>query len=292
MDLKHGPSKFFLRHKVSLSLLAEDQRAGWVMRRQPRVWFHACRGPLIRGKQVLTHHLARKKVYGLVQRLLHAWLGLAACALVVSGLCGKFMECLVPKQSWLPLHIAIGYGLTIGLVLRIVWGLVGPREARFSSMWHAKTWMRILRTRKIKHETGWGHDPLASAAYLSFYACVGAAVLSGLLLAAIHYDRGPWAEQFFDDFSFHDLARLVHNIVLYLLAAFIFIHIAALARLEGKRGYPIAQAMLSSYQYRPLQTEEQNREHVTRESVSPDAWDAANPCSCRSCSGDSAALSP
>lgn len=195
-------------------------------------------------------HLQRKKVYGGIQRLIHAWIGLSVLALIVMGWAGKFMDQGPYPSQWIQAHIGLGYTLTVGVVLRIVWGIIGPEHARFSSLWS-------IRNRKKK--AGWGHEPLASISYLLFYACLLVAIVSGFFLAAIQYDQGPLARILFDDFSFHEIAFLFHDVVLYLSSAFVFLHIAALLFHEKERGYPIAQSMLSGYQYRP--TTQENHSH-------------------------------
>jgi cytochrome b561 len=186
-----------------------------------------------------THNLYRKKVFGGIQRLLHAWIALTVLGLVAMGWAGKFMDPGSGKLALSALHITLGYGLLLGLVLRIVWGFVGPEEAR------------LFRQSK----NNWGHEPLASISYLLFYFGLGLACLSGLLLAAIQYDRGIFAARLFDDFTWHEIITSAHDLVFYAVTVFILLHIGALIFHEKERGYPLAQAMLSGYQYRPSSSE-------------------------------------
>jgi cytochrome b len=202
------------------------------------------------------HELQRKKVFGGVQRLLHAWLGLMVLALVFLG----WLEKLRDVEPWRPLlaslHIGLGYGLIVGLVLRIVWGFIGPSEARFSGF--------FSRTRQR-----WGHEPLASYSYLMFYLALVIGCLSGLLLAAMEHDRGIFAAQFFDDFTWHGVLAITHDAVSYALSGFILLHLAALIHHEKDRGYPLAQAMLSGYQYRHSLREKKPYEQA--DSTPPDS---------------------
>ncbi len=203
-----------------------------------------------------THELHRKKVFGGIQRLLHAWIGIIVLVLIALGWADKMME----PGEWKPLlaslHIQLGYGLVIGMILRIVWGLIGPEEARF---------LKFLSRKSAR----WGHEPLASTSYLLFYSGLVLSCVTGLLLAAIEYDRGFFAFQFFDDFAWHELITLGHDLMLYALTAFIALHIGALIHHEKDRGYPLAQAMLSGYQYRPSTAE--NKSHEENSSSHPDS---------------------
>jgi cytochrome b561 len=206
--------------------------------------------------------LQRKKVFGGVQRLLHAWLGLVVLGLVCLGWLEKFLDPGPWKPMLASLHIGLGYGLIVGLVLRIVWGFIGPPEARFAHFFSRK------RQR-------WGHEPLASYSYLLFYLALGIGCVSGLLLAAIEYDRGIFAAQFFDDFTWHDTIAIAHDCVSYSVSAFILLHLAALIFHEKERGYPLAQAMLSGYQYRPSHTEYKAHENDPGSHSDPESQTAA-----------------
>lgn len=202
-----------------------------------------------------THNLHRKKVFGGIQRLLHAWIALTVLGLVVMGWVGKFMDLGSGKLALSALHITLGYGLLLGLVLRIVWGFIGPVEARLFK----------------QSKNNWGHERLASISYLLFYFGLGVASLSGLLLAAIQYDRGIFAALLFDDFTWHEIIIFAHDMVFYAVTAFIFLHVGALIFHEKERGYPLAQAMLSGYQYRPSSSEITHYEKT--HSVRPDTDD-------------------
>jgi cytochrome b len=54
------------------------------------------------------------------------------------------------SEHWRLVHVVLGYTLAGLLAFRIVYGLVGPRPARFSTMWRkvsgAKAWLKSLQT--------------------------------------------------------------------------------------------------------------------------------------------------
>jgi cytochrome b len=54
------------------------------------------------------------------------------------------------SEHWRLVHVMLGYTLAGLLAFRIVYGLVGPRPARFSTMWRkvsgAKAWLKSLET--------------------------------------------------------------------------------------------------------------------------------------------------
>jgi len=60
--------------------------------------------------------------------------------------------------------------------------------------------------------------------------------------------------------AFHEWTMNVHEAVLYVATGFTVVHITAMIVQEKKRGYPIAQAMVSGYQYRPNSSEDKGND--------------------------------
>lgn len=152
------------------------------------------------------------------------------------------------KLSLTDIHIGLGFALTLGFVLRVVWGLIGPKQARFKTLWCAVKSLAAGRSKKAHEE--FGYEPIAAFAYALLYLAVASAVLSGLLLSGMRYDRGPFAAILFDELTWHGWILGVHNVSLYAATLFFFAHIAGMIRHETRSGAPVAQSMISGYQYR------------------------------------------
>lgn len=196
--------------------------------------------------------LAREKVYGAIQRLLHWWIAALVVALTVMGWISKYIEPDVSRTVLIHSHILLGFGLALGLTMRILWGSIGPCHARLSALWYPSQWWQTLRRQYHPQDEHVGHHPIASLAYLALYGSLIISATTGLILAAIRHDQGPFAEIFFDDFCWHYLFLHVHDFVLYLTTSFIVIHIAGMIIHEQQTGRPTAQSMLSGYQYRTI----------------------------------------
>ena len=204
-----------------------------------------------------TLSLERRRVYDPFIRLLHWWNALAIVMLAASSQIAEWMEDGPYGDAGWQVHVVFGYVLALGLGLRVVWGGVGPASARWSDMWHPAAWREALRIRRLAHARGFGHDPLASAAYLGAFALMVLMVVSGLGLAAAEFGAGPLAGW---EKSLHDLRHTIkeaHELGFYLILGFIAVHIAALI-VHEKRGVPLAQGMVSGYQYRELAEREQD----------------------------------
>jgi Ni/Fe-hydrogenase 1 B-type cytochrome subunit len=204
-----------------------------------------------------TLSLERRRVYDPFIRLLHWWNALAIVMLAASSQIAEWMEDGPYGDAGWQVHVVFGYALALGLGLRVVWGLVGPASARWSDMWHPAAWREALRARRLAHGRGFGHDPLASAAYLGAFALMALMVVTGLGLAAAEFGAGPLAGW---EKPLHDLRHTIkepHEVGFYLILGFIVVHIAALIFHE-RRGVPLAQGMVSGYQYRELAEREQD----------------------------------
>lgn len=197
----------------------------------------------------------RRKIYDVILRFLHAWNGLAITGLLLTAWISELFEKGPGEKTIWLLHIFLGYALICGFFFRLLWGIFGPRYARFSELWHPGVWWQAIRHFQLtskKDSERFGHHPLASAAYISVFLITLGMSLTGLLLAAIEHERGPLASWFFDRVWLKHLFKEPHEVGAYLLLGFIVTHIAALIWHEWRNKVPVAQSMVTGYQYRAI----------------------------------------
>ncbi len=191
----------------------------------------------------------RQKVYDPVLRLMHMWNGVVILFLMMTIWVSELFEKGVGEDTLWQLHIYLGYALVVGIVSRLAWGLVGPRHARFTDMWHPAAWWHAIRNVDLQAKPRFGHNTLASGVYLAVYVLLVVMAITGLGLAAVEHSMGPF------DFWFGDMVWLKgvfeepHEIIYYFLMGFVVLHIAALIWHEHKDKTPLAQAMVTGYQY-------------------------------------------
>jgi len=240
--------------------------------------------------------LTRQKVYDPLLRLLHWGLALSVLAMIASSQAAEFFEDGPAEDSIWTLHIYAGYGLTTLLLIRIIWGLVGPRHARFSSFFQPAVWRKALGDRRLPQQAAGqvGHHPSGALAYLGVYLILTMMALTGLIMAGEEHHMGPLAatqlsapilpghvafadsdddndaegallgaraagehhgaageEEEEEESELEELAEGPHEFGFYLILAFILTHIGALIYFEHREKRPIAQAMVSGYQYIP-----------------------------------------
>lgn len=145
-------------------------------------------------------------------RMFHALFALAFAGAWTTG----------DSESWRALHVTLGYTMAGLLGFRIVYGLVGPRPARFSMMWRrvagAPAWLRAsLRQLARPRSIGWtqGRHLLLSATIVALLVGVAPLALSGY---ATYADwGGEWLEEVHESFANAMLALVgVHLTVLAL----------------------------------------------------------------------------
>lgn len=194
--------------------------------------------------------LEQRKVYDPALRLMHAWNGIAVLGLIATAMLAEAYERGGTEDRIWHIHVLFGYGLSLGLAARLVWGLLGPRSARFSDMWHPGVWKRALLSLRIPVSRRYGHNALASAAYLLVYLALGFMAATGLALAAIEQGSGPLTLWLFDAVNLKEVFKEPHEAIAWLVGGFVCLHFAGLYYHERIERIPTARSMLTGWQYR------------------------------------------
>jgi len=203
--------------------------------------------------ETLTYR--RHKVYDPVLRLIHAWNGLVILFLMATVWLSELFEKGVGEDTLWQVHIYLGYALVLGIVARLAWGIAGPQHARFSDMWHPAAWWNAVRHFNLQATPRFGHNQLASGIYLLVYTLLAVMAVTGLGLAAIEHSMGPFNSWFGDMVWLKELFEEPHEVIYSILMGFVVVHIAALIWHERKDRAPLAQAMVSGYQYQTNPTQ-------------------------------------
>ncbi len=94
------------------------------------------------------------------------------------------------------LHLAAGYGIAALLVLRVVWGLIGSRYARFGSFvrppHEIAGYLRDAVLMKARRHLG--HNPAGGAMILTLLAMLSATIITGAMMTTDAFWGAAWVE--------------------------------------------------------------------------------------------------
>jgi len=91
------------------------------------------------------------------------------------------------------IHIWVGYGLAALLALRLLWGLIGPPEARFSAFPPSPS-RALAHVREIAsgtRTTHASHNPLGALMAYAIWGCLAVIIATGMAMAPP--SAAPWA---------------------------------------------------------------------------------------------------
>jgi len=108
-------------------------------------------------------------------------------------LAGSFFIAYFSEGEWMGLHSWAGYLIVLLLGFRLIWGLAGPRHARFGDfVTHPLTVLRyggaVLRGRAERYI---GHNPAGGAMIVALLVMLLLTTLSGMALYGADAWRGP-----------------------------------------------------------------------------------------------------
>ena len=144
-------------------------------------------------------------------------------------LVSAFLIAYVTEEDFLTPHVWAGYLVLALIVIRILWGFVGPRYARFSSfVFSPRKIVGFLKdTFTFKAKRYLGHNPAGGAMILLMLLSLILTAVTGIAIYGIEENAGPLATvlssagEFWEDF-FEETHEFLANFTVFLVA----IHVA------------------------------------------------------------------
>ena len=163
------------------------------------------------------------------------------------------------------LHIYSGYSIVTLLILRLIWGFVGSKHARFSDFicGPADVMQYIHSLLRGKPKRYLGHNPLGGVMVLAMLAALLLTTFSGLKLYAEEEGKGPLANEvnftvvnsaYADDDDDDDekesedeLWEEIHEFSVNLMLLLIALHIGGVIYSSRVHGESLVMAMIKGY---------------------------------------------
>lgn len=193
--------------------------------------------------------IRRNKTYDPLLRILHWSLAISVLLLFITARISESFDHGTARDVVWHIHISVGYVLAVSFIVRVVWMFVGPKHARIADMFPLHTWIQMIKQKSISTHSGFGHHPLASIAYIVFYLVIFCFIITGFGLAAVEHQVGPLNSYIGDSVWLEEVFKEPHEALTLLIIGFTLLHLAALVWHEKKDGVPLAQSMISGYQY-------------------------------------------
>jgi cytochrome b len=142
------------------------------------------------------------------------------------------------------LHEWVGYGVVALVALRLVWGVVGTRYARFSAFPPSLSAARrhaMALIRGEREEPALSHNPLGALMVYNLFACMLLLGLTGWMMTLDAFWGVGWLEE-------------LHEIVANWAFASVVMHVAGVAVESWRSRVPLVRAMLTGWKELPPQS--------------------------------------
>ncbi|HEC26327.1 MAG TPA: cytochrome B [Gammaproteobacteria bacterium] len=176
------------------------------------------------------------------------------------GLVLAFTVAYLTEEDVLSVHILAGYVILGLLSLRLVWGFIGPRYARFSDFTYSLSSIRnfLKDTLNFRAKRYLGHNPAGGAMILLLIASLLLTSFTGLLLYAVAEQAGPLAGMITITSEFmREALEETHEFFANFTLFLVFIHVTGVIIESFMHRENLARAMVTGNK-RALNTNEVN----------------------------------
>jgi cytochrome b len=156
-----------------------------------------------------------------------------------------FAVAYLTEDDFLGLHVWAGYTVSMLLLFRLVWGLIGPRPARFSSFVRPPSavfeYLRAMLRFRAPHYLG--HNPAAGAMVVALLASLLLLTLSGMIIIAAE-GQGPLAGTFAAGLDAEWMEE-IHEFLANLTLLLVFLHVAGVVFSSFLEGQNLPRSMMT-----------------------------------------------
>ncbi|MFB6449458.1 cytochrome b/b6 domain-containing protein [Bradyrhizobium tunisiense] len=135
------------------------------------------------------------------------------------------------------IHIAAGYTIAGLLALRIVWGFVGPRHARFSDFVRSpRTVLAYMRdVALLRAPRNLGHNPAGGMMVVTLIVTLIGTCTTGYMMTTASFWGAKWVEEVHETFANLTIGLVVVHVLGVLVASFEHRESLAKAMITGRK---------------------------------------------------------
>jgi cytochrome b len=156
-----------------------------------------------------------------------------------------FLIAFITEDDWLNLHVLAGYVVSFLIGFRLLWGLVGTRNARFMTFVKSPavmlTYLKGMLSFKAPHYLG--HNPLGAAMVIILLLGITFVSVSGMALIAIE-GNGPLAGSFVASWN-ADWLEEVHEFFANFTLLMVTVHVSGVIFSSLVEGENLIKAMVT-----------------------------------------------
>ena len=174
------------------------------------------------GEQSTAVQGAETKVWDPLLRVFH-W-----------GLVLSFAIAFISAEEWDDLHIWAGYAVAALIAFRLIWGVVGPRPARFMRFMVGPSGVATYAKQMLagKAPRYLGHNPLGAAMILILILSLAIISMTGWMMTLDQYWGVEWVED-------------VHEVIANLMLVLIALHVCGVIISGLSHGENLERAMVT-----------------------------------------------
>ncbi len=134
-----------------------------------------------------------------------------------------FLAAYATGEDAAQVHIAAGYAIAGLIALRIVWGFVGPRHARFSNFVRSpRAVLAYLRDVALFRAPRYlGHNPAGGAMIIGLLVMLLATGITGYMMTTDAFWGAKWVEEVHEAFANLTVGLIVFHVLGVLFSSFL-----------------------------------------------------------------------
>lgn len=157
------------------------------------------------------------------------------------------------------IHFVSAYVFVVNLAIRMYWSVSGNAYAswkayfpfsseRIDTLFKQMAFYALVSRKPPKDI---GHTPLAGLSYFFLLLLCGVSVISGFALYSLNRPPGLMTGMFGWVFNFISIpmARLIHDLIMWLVLAFVILHVYIVFLLNGAEQNGLFSSMFDGYKY-------------------------------------------